>query len=157
MAYLNDLVFTTTDDSTICTISPCTLYVNPVGMPKIDKLFYNGTHTTVKWSDGTRTTVNAAGDDKFNKEVGLAMCIARKYFEDNGRCDTPRAEFLKTVENANPPAPKVDQKKKPSYELVRFDPKNNTPFFGTFESIKKAIEDFNGSVNFELLVNEENE
>jgi hypothetical protein len=74
-------------------------------MPDIQQIIYNGTHTVVKWSDGKTTVVNCREGDEFNKEVGLAMAIARKYFE-RVSVDTPRAEFLHAVENARTIEPK---------------------------------------------------
>ena len=74
-------------------------------MPDIQQIIYNGTHTVVKWSDGKTTVVNCREGDEFNKEVGLAMAIARKYFE-RVSADTPRAEFLHAVENARTIEPK---------------------------------------------------
>ena len=74
-------------------------------MPNIQQIIYNGTHTVVKWSDGETTVVNCREGDEFNKEVGLAMAIARKYFE-RINADTPRAEFLHAVENARTIEPK---------------------------------------------------
>lgn len=49
-------------------------------MPSIQEVIFNGTHTVVKWNDGTTTVVNCIVEDDFNYEVGLAMAISRKYF-----------------------------------------------------------------------------
>ena len=44
----------------------------------IKKVIFNDPATIVLWSDGTKTVVKIQGDDKYSKEVGLAMCIAKR-------------------------------------------------------------------------------
>lgn len=43
----------------------------------------NGT-TTVKWKDGTITTVKCGEDDVFDKEKGVALCFMKKRMGNNG-------------------------------------------------------------------------
>jgi hypothetical protein len=62
--------------------------------PLISDIFYNKPYTTVKWFDGTTTTVKSMDGDSFNKEIGLAMAISRKYYESIG-LEHPRAAFKK--------------------------------------------------------------
>ena len=62
-------------------------------VPGIKKVIYHDPATIVYWYDGTKTVVKASGEP-FNKEHGLAMAIARKYFKGR-RCD-----FKRTVKNA---------------------------------------------------------
>lgn len=45
---------------------------------QIKKVIFNDPATIVLWSDGTKTVVKIQGDDKYSKEVGLAMCITKK-------------------------------------------------------------------------------
>ena len=63
-----------------------------VKCPLISDIFYNKPYTTVKWFDGTITTVKSIDGDSFNKEIGLAMAISRKYYESIG-LEHPRAAF----------------------------------------------------------------
>lgn len=63
-------------------------------LPGVDRVIYQGTKTIVKWTDGSTTIVDCVENDIFDKETGLAMAIARKYF--NGS----RAMFKDCVENA---------------------------------------------------------
>lgn len=47
--------------------------------PKIKKVIFNEPATIVIWSDNTKTVVKCQKDDTYSKEVGLALCIAKKY------------------------------------------------------------------------------
>lgn len=63
-------------------------------LPEIDKVIFNNPATVVIWSDGTKTIVKTRQKgrkkDKFSKEYGLAMAIAKKY------CGN-RCRFMKMV------------------------------------------------------------
>ena len=59
------------------------LYSSPA-IPAIEKVIFNKPATIVFWSDGTKTVVKAQKGDKFNKEKGLAMAIAKKSFGNEG-------------------------------------------------------------------------
>ena len=65
-------------------------------LPEISKVIFNDPATVVMWSDGTKTVVKTRQKgrkkDKFSKEYGLAMAIAKKY------CGN-RSRFVKLVEN----------------------------------------------------------
>ena len=79
-------------------------------MPTIDEIFFNAPHTTVKWGDGTITTVKCTDNEEFNKEIGLAMAISRKYFESFD-LDHPRAIFKTFVETATDQTEKTAAKR----------------------------------------------
>ena len=98
--FADDIVF-----KTVRTLSDNLVIVKSVFMPSIKKVQYNGNMTTVVWDDKTVTTVKAHGEE-FSKEHGLAMAIARRYFNGN------RSEFLRQVENASIHVPKKTKKKK---------------------------------------------
>lgn len=49
-----------------------------LGKLKIEKVIFNKPATIVFWSDGTKTVVKAQKKDKYDKEKGLAMAIAKK-------------------------------------------------------------------------------
>lgn len=57
----------------------------------IEKVIFNPPATIVIWNDGSKTVVKCKEGDNFNKEIGLAMCITRKYFGS-------RHQFEKCVE-----------------------------------------------------------
>ena len=44
----------------------------------IVKVIFHNPATIVFWSDGTKTVVKVQGKERFNKEKGLAMAIAKK-------------------------------------------------------------------------------
>ncbi|MCQ2075666.1 MAG: hypothetical protein MJZ20_01330 [Bacteroidaceae bacterium] len=50
----------------------------------IEKVIFNNPATIVYWKDGTKTVVKANGEDVFDKEVGLAMAIAKKALGNEG-------------------------------------------------------------------------
>ena len=53
---------------------PCELNVPH----NIVKVIFHNPATIVFWSDGTKTVVKVQGKERFNKEKGLAMAIAKK-------------------------------------------------------------------------------
>ena len=71
-------------------------YGQRVILPQISDIFYNDPYTTVKWSDGTVTTVKVTDGERFDKEFGLGMAIAKKYGEAYER-NNPRGAFRKLV------------------------------------------------------------
>ena len=54
------------------------------GAPDIKQVKFSGPCTIVIWNDGTKTIVRCA-DEKFDKEKGLAMCIAKKSLGNKGK------------------------------------------------------------------------
>lgn len=63
----------------------------------IKKVVYNYPATIVWWWDGSKTIVKVHKGEKFNKEMGLAMAIAKKVF---GNMTGSRAAFKKVVNTA---------------------------------------------------------
>lgn len=57
---------------------------NRVLTDQIEKVIFNNPATIVYWKDGTKTVVKANGEDVFDKEVGLAMAIAKKALGNEG-------------------------------------------------------------------------
>lgn len=53
-------------------------------MPQIGQIWYNEPYTTIKWTDGSTTTSKCSENETFSKEVGVAMCISKKYLECRG-------------------------------------------------------------------------
>ena len=49
----------------------------------IKKVIFKDPATIVLWKDGTKTVVKANGGDKFDKEKGLAMAVAKKSLGNN--------------------------------------------------------------------------
>ena len=49
-------------------------------LPEIENVMYNDPATIVFWSDHTKTVAKCSGGDTYNPEMGLMVCIAKKYF-----------------------------------------------------------------------------
>ncbi len=62
---------------------------------KIKKVIFNDPATIVFWADGTKTVAKAHGDDKFDKEVGLTVCIAKKALGDRRHFDAVFKKWIK--------------------------------------------------------------
>lgn len=50
----------------------------------IKKVIFNNPATVVIWEDGTKTVVKCQKGDTYSEELGLAMCIAKKFFGNKG-------------------------------------------------------------------------
>ena len=62
---------------------------------KIKKVIFNDPATIVFWADGTKTVAKAHGDDKFDKEVGLTVCIAKKALGNRRHFDAIFKKWIK--------------------------------------------------------------
>ena len=80
------------------------------GVPMIKEVIYNAPNTVVYWMDGTKTVVTATKGETFNKEIGLAMAISKKYFSISN--DKPRAAFKNAVKNASDYSAATEHKRK---------------------------------------------
>lgn len=63
-----------------------------IAVPK--EVIFNDPATIVIWSDGTKTVVKCSENDTYNKEVGLAMCVAKKYFGNKGNYNDVFHKFI---------------------------------------------------------------
>lgn len=50
----------------------------------IKDVIFNDPATIVLWKDGTKTVVKCQEGDTYSKELGLAMCISKKYLGNKG-------------------------------------------------------------------------
>lgn len=64
-------------------------------LPEIKKVIFNKPATIVLWADGTKTVVKVQGKEKFNKEKGLAMAIAKKALGNQGNYYNEFDKWLK--------------------------------------------------------------
>lgn len=62
---------------------------------KIKDVIFNDPATIVLWEDGTKTIVKCQDGDTFDKEKGLALCIAKKYFDNKGNFNDVFKMFIK--------------------------------------------------------------
>lgn len=49
----------------------------------IERVIYNNPATIVLWKDGTKTVVKCQEGDSFSKELGLAMCFAKRAHDNH--------------------------------------------------------------------------
>lgn len=59
---------------------PQRIRINDRDLPKIAQVYFNKTKgtTTVKWVDGTITTVTCDKEDTFDLHTGISLCITKK-------------------------------------------------------------------------------
>lgn len=62
--------------------------------PKIERVIFNEPATIVFWGDGTKTVVKAQ-NEPYDKEKGLAMAIAKKWFFNKGRYNNEIKRWVK--------------------------------------------------------------
>ena len=67
--------------------------------PPIKKVIFNDPATIVLWSDGTKTVVKCQEGDTYSKELGLAMCISKKYLGNKGNFNEV---FKKWIQDETP-------------------------------------------------------
>ena len=51
---------------------------NKKEMPKVKKVLFKVPATIVFWEDGTKTVVRCCEEDKYDREIGLLLCVAKK-------------------------------------------------------------------------------
>ena len=59
-------------------------FVLPPTNPTIKNVIFNDPATIVIWSDGTKTVVKCQDGDTYDKELGLALCISKKFLGNKG-------------------------------------------------------------------------
>lgn len=74
--------------------------VYPGVLPAIQKVIFNYPATIVLWADGTKTVVKAQGWDIYNRETGLAMCIAKKAMGNQGNFNNVFRQWVPGVKEA---------------------------------------------------------
>lgn len=95
--------------------------------PKIKKVIFNEPATIVIWSDNTKTIVKCQEGDTYSKELGLAMCIAKKYLGNKSNFNNefkkwiPKEESLPLAEEPLPSSHKrmIDDESIVSIEEMR--------------------------------------
>ena len=60
----------------------------------IEKVIFNDPATIVFWKDGTKTVVKCQDGDVYDKEKGLAMCVAKKFFGNKGNFNKVFNKFI---------------------------------------------------------------
>lgn len=77
---------------------------------KIKHVSFKDRTTIVVWHDDTVTKVTASEVDEFNREVGIAMCIAKRAYENLG-VDGGKSKFNDIIINAIKTAEAEEQKR----------------------------------------------
>lgn len=51
----------------------------------VEGVYVDGRNTTVKWADGSHTTVHCNDEDPFDLMLGFLLCVAKRHFGGTGR------------------------------------------------------------------------
>lgn len=65
-------------------------------LPEIKNVIFNEPATIILWEDGTKTVVKCQNGDKYSREVGMALCVAKKAF---GNTSSFNDIFKKWIDN----------------------------------------------------------
>ena len=89
-------------------------------IPRIKSILFNEKKkvTTIIWNDNTKTMAKCTADDDYDEEIGVAICIAKKYYDNNQ--NQMRKEINKF---------KTRQKKHETAVQQRLDKKNKSTEF----------------------------
>ena len=74
----------------------------------IEHVIYNDPATIIFWSDGTKTMVKARGGDKYTRQVGFLMCLAKKLFGNDGTWYDVLREYEALDDELPPTLPKAE-------------------------------------------------
>lgn len=66
-------------------------------IPAVERAWFNDPYTSVTWTDGTVTKCKAGEDDNFSKDVGVAICLAKKFLMSEGS-EYPKSYIRHLVE-----------------------------------------------------------
>lgn len=67
----------------------------------IKKVIFNAPATLVLWSDNTKTVVKCGKNDTYDREKGLALCIAKKYLGNKSNFNNVFKEWLPEPEEVS--------------------------------------------------------
>lgn len=94
-----------------------------MAIPRIDEIYFTEPYTTIKWKDKSTTTVRCQDGEEFNKEIGVAMAITRKYFESmpvaNPRASFKELVYKKSVDQTKTVHDRKARKKKKKLERLK--------------------------------------
>lgn len=62
--------------------------------PLIERVIFNSEATIIKWSDGVKTVVKCQDGDTYDAEKGLAMAIAKRWFDNKGSFNDEMKRWL---------------------------------------------------------------
>lgn len=67
----------------------------------IKKVIFNDPATIVIWNDDTKTVVKCQPGDTYSKELGLAMCISKKFLGNKGNFNEEFKKWIPVEESIN--------------------------------------------------------
>ena len=67
--------------------------------PGVQSVIFNDPATIVIWEDGSKTVVKCQPGDVYDREKGLLLCIAKKYFGNKGNFNEVLKKYITTREN----------------------------------------------------------
>ena len=70
--------------------------------PAIKKVIFNDPATIVIWSDDTKTVVKCQPGDTYSEELGLAMCISKKFLGNKGNFNEVFKKWLPEEKTKEP-------------------------------------------------------
>lgn len=73
----------------------------------IKKVIFNDPATIVYWADGTKTVVKAQPEDKYDREKGFAMAIAKKALGNKGNYNETFKKWKAVEEKTTPETSKI--------------------------------------------------
>lgn len=127
-------------------------------MNRIKNVIFNDPATIVFWDDGTKTVVKAQ-NEPFDPEKGLAMAIAKYFFDNMGYYYDVFKKWL-PKEELDPEAESIDENKKSDTEFIflkDFCERNNITKNKAYGMIKRgeiyAFKNINGKWVVEIPVN----
>lgn len=56
----------------------------PIGMPRVRRVMFNKPATIAWFEDGSKTVAKSESGDPYDKETGLAICIAKRVLGNAG-------------------------------------------------------------------------
>lgn len=65
---------------------------------KIKEVIFNNPATIVIWNDGSKTVVKCQEGDTYSKELGLAMCMSKKFLGNKGNFNEVFKKYIKESE-----------------------------------------------------------
>ena len=87
---LDKIVKETEEQSNVLARIQYACYMNRTFRENVNGAWFNDPYTTVKWSDGTTTTVRCSDDDEYNMATGFLLCCAKRLFGGGRYLDVMR-------------------------------------------------------------------
>jgi hypothetical protein len=91
-------------------------------IPRIKSILFNEKKkvTTIIWNDDTKTMAKCTSNDDYDEEIGVAICIAKKYYGNNQNQMRKEINKFKTRQKKHDDAvqKRLDKKKNKETEII---------------------------------------